>query len=315
MKKYLVLDVGGTYTKYALMNENGKFLEKGKLPSNYKSKTEVVDSLVDLCKKYEDIIDSIAISLPGRIDTDKGIAHTLGVYMFVKDFPIVAKLNEHLDVPITIANDAKCAAKAEAWSGALLDVKDGVVIVLGTGTGGGVILDGKVRMGNSFGSGELSHIVSNFEKLANMEEISILGADKTGQLSPFMASSFSTTGLINIYKDEMLKSGKVIADVNGIEFFEAYDNNEEEAIKALDRFGSLAATGIYTIQSILDVEKIAIGGGISERKEVTEIIRKHVDKLWGKIPFIPFSKPEVVTCKYRNDANLIGALSIHLDRQ
>lgn len=50
MKKYLVLDVGGTYTKYALMNEEGKFLEKGKLPSNYKSKTEVIDSLVDLCK-------------------------------------------------------------------------------------------------------------------------------------------------------------------------------------------------------------------------------------------------------------------------
>lgn len=175
-------------------------------------------------QKYESIIDSIAISLPGRNDTEKGIAHTLGVYMFVKDFPIVAKLNEHLDVPITIANDAKCAAKAEAWSGAL-------------------------------------------------------------------------------------------SDVDGVEFFKAYDKKEQEAINALDKFGRFTAAGIYSIQSILDVEKIAIGGGISEREEITEIIKNHVDKLWGKIPFIPFSKPEVVTCKYRNDANLIGALSIHLDRQ
>ena len=308
MKKYLVLDIGGTYAKYALMNEEGEFLEKGKLPSGYKSEKEVIESLVDICKKYEGSYESIAMSLPGRIDTDNGIAHTLGSFMFIEDYPMVEKLQEHLNVPITIANDAKCAAKAEAWNGSLSDVKDGVVIVIGTGTGGGVILDGKVRMGNSFGSGELSHVVVDFDQLTNPD------SKNERKFGPVMGSYLSTRGLLKFYKEEMLNSGKVVSEVDGYAFFEAFDNGEEEAVRAFDEFGRYAAAGIYTIQCILDVEKIAIGGGISERPEVTEKISEHVDKLWGNINFVPFKKPEIVTCKYRNDANLIGALSIHLDK-
>lgn len=82
-----------------------------------------------------------------------------------------------------------------------------------------------------------------------------------------------------------------------------------------EEFGRYTAAGIYGIQAVLDLERFAIGGGISARPEVTEKIRQCVDRQFERIPFTPFGKPEIVTCRYGNDANLIGALSFHLERE
>jgi len=87
-----------------------------------------------------------------------------------------------------------------------------------------------------------------------------------------------------------------------------------DAKAALEEFGRITAAGIYSIQSVLDLERYAIGGGISARPEVTDIIREKVEAVFTQFPGVPFLKPEIVTCRYGNDANLIGALKFHLDR-
>ena len=307
MKQYLVLDFGGTYTKYARMDESGTFLEKGKVNSGCEDLEHMLASVAPLKEKFAGQFEGVAVSMPGRIDTANGMAYTGGMFQFIWNTPMGAELEKLFGVPVTIANDGKCAASAEAWSGALADVKDGVVIVLGTGTGGGIVLNHEVRMGHTFGAGEFSVFGASLDKLS-------CGVEGIGHGQDIVLANYlSASGLLRLYGIEKGEKG-AIPGMDGIKFFEAYDNGEPEAVKALSEFGRYAAAALYSIQAVLDVEKIAIGGGISARPEVTETIRKAVDRQFEIMPFTPFGKPEIVSCKYGNSANLIGALSFHLKR-
>ena len=119
MKQYLVLDFGGTYTKYALMDENGAFLEKGKVDSRCEDLDRMLASVAPLKEQFAGQYEGVAVSMPGRIDTANGIAYTGGMFKFIRETPMGAELETLFGVPVTIANDGKCAASAEAWSGAL----------------------------------------------------------------------------------------------------------------------------------------------------------------------------------------------------
>jgi len=312
MAQYLALDLGGTFTKYALMREDGVFLEKGQIPSACDSIEHMLEGIAGVGEKYRGQYEGAAVSIPGRIDTQNGIAHTGGAFTFLKDTPVAQLLEERLKVPATIANDGKCAANAELWKGALQGVQSGVVIVLGTGTGGGIILDGKVWMGHTFGAGELSWLITDFAAFSHGT-----GTD-ANPLYFLWAGYLSVTGLLLHYRAHKGIAPEVPLD--GFAFFSAYDAGEREAVEALHEFGRSATAGIFTIQSILDVERIAIGGGISARPEVTETIRQAVEQRFAEVPkaqpFLPppFGKPEIVPCRFGNDANLIGALSFHLQR-
>lgn len=265
-------------------------------------------SVAPLKEQFAGQFEGVAVSMPGRIDTANGIAYTGGMFKFIRETPMGAELETLFGVPVTIANDGKCAASAEAWSGALADVKDGLVIVLGTGTGGGIVLNHEVRMGHSFGAGELSVFGASLEKLSGG-----MTMGQMGRSDIVLANYLSASGLLRLYG---LAKGRenAIPGVDGLQFFEAYDAGEPEAIKTLSEFGRYAAAALYSIQAVLDVEKIAIGGGISARPEVTETIRKAMKRQREIMVFTPFQMPEVVPCKYGNSANLIGALSFHLKR-
>lgn len=307
MKQYLVLDFGGTFTKYALMDGESNVISHGKVKSECASFEEMLSPLAQLREELAGQFEGVAVSMPGRIDTKNGIAHTGGFFTFMNHTPVQKRMEEVFGVPVTIANDGKCAASAEAWNGALADVADGVVIVLGTGTGGGIVLDHKVRMGHTFGAGELSLFGADLNRLT-------WGVPSLGvNMEAIWADYMSASGLLRLYGLRKGLEGPV-PGVDGIAFFEAYDNGEAEAAAALEDFGKMAAAGIYSVQSVLDVERFAIGGGISARPEITETIKRAVDRQFESIPFTPFGKPEVVQCCHGNDANLIGALAFHLDR-
>lgn len=304
-EQYLALDFGGTYTKYALINCRGQIHQQGKVPSACDCLEHMLASVEPIKEQFQGQFQGVAVSMPGRIDTANGIAYTGGTFRFIKNTPIQKELEKRFKVPVTVANDGKCAASAEAWNGALADVADGVVIVLGTGTGGGLVLNHQVRLGHSFGAGELSLFGVDLKKL--WEGI----PDQRYNTEAIWVNYMSATGLLGIYA-ACKGQEKAIPGVDGIAFFAAYDNGEAEAKEALEIFGRYAAAGIYSIQSVLDVQRFAIGGGISARPEVTETIRQHVDAQFASIPFTSFGKPEVVQCHYGNDANLIGAVSFHL---
>ena len=297
-EQYLVLDIGGTFIKYALMDREANFIEQGKVPADTSCEEAMLASLGVLAAKFSQVeYEGVAISMPGRIDTAAGIAHTGGAFGWLSEYPAAEKYGAVFGKPATIANDGKCAAYAEAKYGALKDVDYGAVLVLGTGIGGGIVLDGKVLMGCSGGAGELSWAVCDMYGVTDpaVRARNIIWAGKI------------SAGAIAHKFGEL----KGLENADGVMLFDAYEAGDEDAIKILDDYAKWAAGGIVNLQSVLDLQRYAIGGGISARPEATTLIRDAVDKAW-EIRLLPFSKPEVVTCKFRNEANLIGALAFHL---
>ncbi len=303
MAQYLVLDIGGTFIKYAIMDDKAQFIEQGKVPSGTHTEQETLDSLAlvrDAVADYD--YEGVAISMPGRIDTDKGIAHTGGAYQWLHDYPAAEKYGAIFGKPCTIANDGKCAASAENWIGALSDVNSGAVLVLGTGIGGGIVINRQVWMGATGGAGELSAFITDHEGVKNG-----LGWGNIGIMWAAHISAGSITGKYGAIKG--------IEKADGIMLFDAYDAGDPVAIDVLKTFGEEAAAGIASLQSVLDLERYAIGGGISARPETTQIIKDAVDALFDPyVDFLPYGKPEIVTCKFGNEANLIGALAFHLQQ-
>ena len=302
-KKYLVLDIGGTFIKYAIMDRKAQFIERGKVPAKTGSEEEMLASLVDVRNAVADYkYKAVAISMPGRIDTARGWAHTGGAFTWLKEYPAAEKYGAVFGKPCTIANDGKCAAIAESWAGALSDVDSGAVIVLGTGIGGGIVLDKQVWMGCSGGAGELSWLVCDYPLLTDESTQHVSPAMWTGHISAYSITKF-------------FAQRKGLEKADGIMLFDAYDAGDEDAKAVLEEYGRWAAAGIINLQSVLDLPRYAIGGGISARPETTEFIRKNVDRIFELRSGLPFSKPEIVTCEFGNEANLIGALAFHLRKE
>ena len=303
MAQYLVLDIGGTFIKYAIMDDEAQFVEQGKVPAVTNSEEGTLGALAavrDAVSGFD--YEGVAISMPGRIDTAAGIAHTGGAFQWVQDYPAAEKYGAVFGKPCTIANDGKCAASAENWIGALADVNSGAVLVLGTGIGGGIVINNEVWMGATGGAGELSAFITDHEGVKNG-----LGWGNIGIMWAAHISAGSITGKYGAIKG--------IEKADGIMLFDAYEAGDPVAADVLKTFGEEAAAGICSLQSVLDLERYAIGGGISARPETTQIIKDAVDALFDPyVDFLPYGKPEIVTCKFGNEANLIGALAFHLQQ-
>lgn len=116
---YLAIDVGGTFTKYAIITDECRILEKGKRTTIREPLEGFISSLVDIFQKYKQCIDGIALSMPGIIDSETGFMYTGGNLTCIKNLNIVEILENRCNVPVTVENDAKCAALAEVWKGVL----------------------------------------------------------------------------------------------------------------------------------------------------------------------------------------------------
>ena len=291
--KCLVFDIGGTFIKYALMNEDYQIIEQSKVPSPRNSREELIDTLGNIYDSYENI-DGIAISMPGIIDREKGYCAMGGALTYNNDFYLRDALKQRCPVNISMENDAKCAASAEAGVGALKDVDDGFVLLFGTMIGGGYIHNGKVVRGKHFSTGEVSYIITNDNLLPYRENV--------------FGNRCSVLELCRMYAE---KKNMDADEVDGFVVFNAVDENDEEAIEVLNEYTYRIAVEIFNLQTILDIERFAIGGGISVNDSFIESIRNNLVKLYDVLPYsVPHA--EVVRCKFDNDANLIGALECYL---
>lgn len=308
MKQYLLIDIGGTFIKYSLADEQARKISGGKVPTPLTNMDDLLAAIEGFAAPLQGQFVGCAISMPGRIDTRNGIAHTGGMLSaFMWEQPFAAQVEARLGVPVTIANDGKCAAAAEGWTGALAGVENGLVLALGTG----IILNGKVLMGAHAAAGEVSGLVSN---MAAMEtETFEMNKVETFSDAPLWAGAASATGLIREYarQKKLSLQGPL---PTGEEIFAAYNAGEPEAQKALKIFARRVAVGILSLQHVLDVEKVAIGGGISAAEALLPAIQAELDWLFERCTVMPAVKPELVRCRYGNDANLIGALKLFFEQ-
>lgn len=289
----LVLDLGGTQIKYGLVSENGHLHGKGHIPSRCDSIEHLREDLASIRDSVHEPYAGIAASFPGRVNTDTGIAYTGGSFKHIVNFPFQDMLEEIFSVPASIANDANCAASAELWKGCLQDTDSAALLIMGTGLGGGIILDHQVYMGSSLTAAELCFIAADYERVFDVD------------YSAFVFSRVCAKALTDHYAVLKHLDPKT---VDGVMVFDACEAGEKEAVETVRWLADNTAITIFTMQCILDVDVYVIGGGISARQILTEEIQNSLDILFDRLSATPVKKPELKVCAFRNDANLIGAL-------
>ncbi|RKD72993.1 glucokinase [Sinobaca qinghaiensis] len=308
---YLIgIDVGGTTVKMAVFTIEGQMVDKWSIPTN---KAEAGNHIVQdiavsadehLKKAGIDKKDCIAagIGVPGFIDMEHGIID-LAVNVGWKKYPIADKLSEALGVPAVVDNDANLAAAGEYWQGAGSGADDVIFLTLGTGVGGGIIINGEIIHGTKGMAGEIGHVTVIAEGGAPCN------CGKTGCLETVS----SATGMVRLAKDaagknpdsaltEYLNQGKELTTKELFEFAAAGDATAQASIHESLHYLGLAAANIG---NVLNPEKFIIGGGVSAAGDsLLQALRSHFDTyaLERVRDSVEFS-----TASLGNDAGVIGA--------
>lgn len=288
MKK-LVFDVGASAIKYALMDDDANIYDKGKEVTPHDTLQHFLEIIKTIYQKYQDEIDGIAFSIPGTIDSSCGQIYAPGGLIYNENINLANEIKAFTDLPVKLENDGKCAALAEVWKGNLKDCQDGVVIVVGSGLGGGIIKDGHLWKGRHLFAGEFSYVFQ-------------------GASGSFMDSAWAMKGSTTALIMEVAANKQIdISELDGYKVFQMIESGDEIASKALENVAKNLAIGIYNLQCILDPEKILIGGGISQQPLLINKIQSQLDAIYSSLPFeIP--RAAVDNCCFYNDSNLIGAL-------
>lgn len=287
-KNYLAIDVGGTRLKVGLIDRAGNIIEKYNERTVTTRLPEFLVQLHQVIDRYADQIRGVAFSVPGKVahptDTIKGG----GALTFMDGVNLRDELQ--LDLPVAVENDGKAAALAELWLGELNDVADGMAIVLGTGVGGGLVLNGELVYGTHYQAGELSFIF--------------------GQIETGMETSIGLHGSAV----EMIKrigTQLQLPEIDdGLTVFEHINAGEPAANEIFDAYANQIALLIQNIQAITDIQRIVIGGGISAQPIVAERIREKYLAFFNGNELVKatLTPAEIVAGKFANDANLFGAV-------
>ncbi len=310
----LGIDLGGTNIVAGVVDENYKIIATAKRKTNCpRPAEEIVDDMaataLEAIKNANltvSDIESAGVGTPGSVQADNGIvtyANNLDFY----DLPLANMLKERTGLNFFVENDANAAAYGEFVAGAGKGAKDFLMITLGTGVGGGIIIDGKIRSGFNAAGGELGHTV-----IAMNGEMCTCGRQGCWE------AYASATALIRQTKQAMIKysdsimwelCGGDINKVNGITAFDAMRKGDFAGRLVVDRYIEYIAVGIINNINIFQPEIICIGGGISKEGDaLTEPIKKY---LKGE-DYARYMKQnaEVKTAVLGNDAGIIGAAYI-----
>ena len=288
---YLAIDVGGTYVKYGLIDRSGNFIKFDKTPTQ-QNLHDFLNQIYDLIEPVKHEIKGIGISLPGKIDTEEGVVYFGGSLQFLHKVPLKATIEKRFGIRCELSNDVKAAALAELWLGNLKNVTNGVAIILGTGVGGGIIINSELYQGSHFQAGELSFMMSNCK--VNSYK------DMTGFSHSAVRFVKSASHLLGL-EDEN----------NGKKVFENIILGENsELLDLFDNYCERIATLIISLQGVIDMSTVVIGGGISQQNVLIENIEKQhqiIRKRLGVFESM-LAKIEILPCQFRNEANLLGAV-------
>lgn len=287
-KNYLSIDIGGTNVKYAELNNAGNIIEQGKIKTSH-DKEQFLKNIDRIVAKYvKKGIKGIAFCAPGKIAHTK--IHFGGALPFLDGIDFAVRYKKY-DIPVTVINDGKASVLAENWLGSLKDMQNCAAITLGTGVGGGIIVNGKLLNGAHFQAGELSFLQ------LNMKEPGFDG---------FAGGYASAIQMIKNVNEAIENDD----ETDGLAAFEAINNGNEKAKKIFDEYCKRIAAIIIDIQAVVDLDAIAIGGGISAQPIVIQGINQAYDQVLADNELIgkTFTRPKIVEAKFKNGANLYGAL-------
>ena len=298
--KIMVFDVGGTEIKYSVMDERLDRSHAGSVPTPGDCQEHFLSTLAELYAPHKAEVDGIALSLPGFIDAENGVVRGGGAPSIVYNIgtPVRALLERACGCRVWIENDGKAAAIAELELGALKGCSNAAVFVIGTGVGGGLVINGRLVRGRDCTAGEYSFVNTN--------------ADEWSDSRKTMACQCSTPALLDGYRARKGLAADVPLD--GRLFFEAANAGEPQAVETLRAFCKAVDIQIYNLTALLDLEVVAIGGGISRQPLLIDTLNAvYEEEILAGHPFSEkqarsLPRPRITACRFRNEANQVGAL-------
>lgn len=310
------VDLGGTNIAIGIVNEKFEIVKKGSVPTKPERGADpIIADMAALCRQLLDetgiTLDDVAfvgVATPGTANNKTGVVEYANNIPFL-NYPLADNLSAQLGgKKVYIENDANAAAKAEAMAGVAAGAPISVMITLGTGLGGGIVIDGKVYTGFNFAGAELGHIV--IEKDGRQ--------CSCGRKGCWEAYS-SATGLVNITKDYIVKArekgkatameemiGGDLSKVSARTAFNAMKQGDEVGAAAVDEYISYLACGIVNIINIFQPSVLSIGGGVCN--EGDNLMKPLMEKVWGET-YTREGTPrtQILIAKLGNDAGIIGA--------
>ena len=309
------VDLGGTNIAVGLVNDDMKIQVKKSLPTGAERPAEeIVADIATLCREVcaeagiaVTDVAGVGIATPGIANHDDGVVEYANNLPFRK-FPIAKLLREMTGIErIKIENDANAAAWGEAVAGAAKGTKNSIMITLGTGVGGGIIIDNKVYSGFNYAGGELGHIVIEVDgapcscgRKGCWEAYS--SATALVRMTEEKIAECAAEGKKTIMSDLVAERGKV----SGRTSFDAVRAGDEAAKEVVDSYIKHLACGLINIINIFQPEVLSIGGGISNEKDnlLTPLVPLVRAETYGNGIVRP---TEIRIATLGNDAGIIGA--------
>lgn len=281
----LVFDMGGTSVKYGYWDDNEQLRDKNSFKSP-KDWTEMKSKLTEVKQQYEEKypLQGAAFSAPGAVNQTKRQIEGFSALNYLNYFPIYDEMEEVFGLPVSIENDANCAGLAEVWRGAAKDNENVLFVVLGSGVGGAVIVNKQVHHGHHLHGGEFGFMLMNDREVFSQVGTAVAMARKYAE-----------------------RKGLAEDEIDGKAVFELAEKGDSIALEEEARFYKYLTRGLFNLAVAFDPEKVIIGGGVSNHEGLLERIDLEMEKLKNQMGFFPF-KPEVTTCEFKSDANLIGAV-------
>ncbi|RXT57918.1 ROK family protein [Lacticaseibacillus chiayiensis] len=283
-----VIDIGGTSIKFAgYTTATGLFAQtRVATPKTLAAFYHCLQQQVAALRQITELT-GVAISSPGVVDQAAGVIRGASAVPYIHHFPIVTELSNRLHLPLTIENDANCAALAEAQLGAAADVRDAILLVLGTGVGGAVIINGQLHRGRHLMGGEFGYMLHGDE-----DTVSHLGT------------------LINTVARYNRQHG---TQLDGKRLYELAQSGDSAASTAMQKMFHVLAVTIFNLQYSFDPDCFVISGGISQNPALLGDLEAALDEMMANTELTPI-RPVIRIAKFQAEANLYGA-AVHFYQQ
>lgn len=301
------VDIGGTTVKLGLFCEDGTLLEKWEIPTVAENQGEAIlpdvaqsinEALVRLKIDKKDVI-GVGVGVPAATDKEGFVPKTTNLGWI--DKPVKQELEALTNLMVRVGNDANMAALGEMWKGGGRGSENLVMVTLGTGVGGGVIVDGHILFGANGASGEIGHVC------VEDNETEVCGCGKCGCIEQYA----SATGIVRLAKRRLAdcKEETVLESdsVTSKDVWDAIKAGDSVAMEIGEQFGYYLGKALADVAAVVDPEVFVIGGGVSK---AGEILLTYVERYFRKFAFYSNRNTRFALAQLGNDAGIYGTAKL-----
>lgn len=297
MRNYLGVDIGGTAVKIGIVNEVGEVLKHTEARVDFDAyATPIIETVVKTIHYFLNdnalALTGIAVSAAGQVDVSKGsVIGTCGNLPNYIGSNFKDRFQEEFKLPCKVVNDANCMLLGEKWIGACREHAHVVGITLGTGVGGGVLINNQILLGHKGLAGEVGHFILD-------RNGPLCTCGNKGCFEPLVASSY----LVRRVRESVYNSN----DVDGYWVFDQARHGNLKILSILDEWTDMIADGIVSLVHIFNPSCVIIGGGVSAQEDL--LIKPVREKVLDRVMPRFADDLKIVSAQLKNHAGLVGAV-------